>query len=173
MKFIHWKDLTDEQKNARLKKIFGAAAVIFIVILVLLLMRCEGCSSDSTKKKRDFGDGKGHAYGEEISGADIFNDDYGKDSEDYTLVDSQADIDAEQKRKIEEEVLAKKALEESESKKATEEATEKELAEKKAKEEAERKELEEEKAKKIAEQKAKQAAKEEAVPDAGADEHSY
>ena len=58
MKFIHWKELTDEQKNIRLKKLFGAAIVVFIVILVLLLMRCEGCSSDSTKRKRDFGDGK-------------------------------------------------------------------------------------------------------------------
>ena len=102
MKFIHWKDLTDELKNARLKKIFGAAAVIFIVILVLLLMRCEGCSSESTKKKRDFGDGKGHSYGEEFSGAGLFNDEYGKDSEDYTLTDSENDIEEELKRKAEE-----------------------------------------------------------------------
>ena len=96
MKFIHWKELSDEQKNIRLKKVFGATAVVFIVIIVLLLMRCEGCSSDSTKRKRDFGDGKGHSYGEEISGADIFNDEYGKGFEDYTLVDSQTDIEAEQ-----------------------------------------------------------------------------
>ena len=72
MKFIRWKNLSEEEKNKRLKNICCGMAVIFLIILILLLMKCEGCSSESRKKGRDFSDGKGHSYGEEISGADIF-----------------------------------------------------------------------------------------------------
>ena len=77
MKIKRWKELSEEEKNLRLKKICGAVAVIFVIVLLLLLMKCEGCSSSSSKK-RNFFDGKGHAYGERLSGNDLFDNEYGK-----------------------------------------------------------------------------------------------
>ena len=90
MKFKRWKDLSEEEKNIRLKKICSGAAVVFVIVLLLLLMKCQGCSSESRGKNgRNFFDGKGHNYGEEISGAGIFDNEYGKGVEDYTLSDSE------------------------------------------------------------------------------------
>ena len=37
-------------------------------------MKCEGCSSESRRKGRDFSDGRGHSYGERMSGNDLFDD---------------------------------------------------------------------------------------------------
>ena len=94
MKLLRWKDLNDTQKNSCLKKICTGAAVLFLIILILLLMKCESCSTES-KKHRDFSDGKGHSYGEKLSGAELFNDEYGKDAEEYSLIQQDEDIDNE------------------------------------------------------------------------------
>ena len=40
MKFKRWKDLSEEEKNIRLKKICSGAAVVFVIVLLLLLMKC-------------------------------------------------------------------------------------------------------------------------------------
>ena len=85
MKLARWKNLTEEEKNKLLKKLFTASALVFIVILVLLLMRCQGCSNQKNRGENDFSDGKGHVYGQKISGEELFNDEYGKGVEEYPL----------------------------------------------------------------------------------------
>ena len=124
MNFKRWKDLSDEEKNIRLKKICGGAAVVFVIVILLLLMKCEGCSSEGRRKHgRNFYDGKGHSYGEELSGAGIFDNEYGKGVEEYTLSDSDSDSDEARRRK-EAELAALKASEEQAAREAEEAAEE-------------------------------------------------
>lgn len=155
MKFKFWKDLSDEQKEKLLKKICGITAFVFIIVILLLIMKCEGCSSTS-RKRRNFSDGKGHSYGEKFSGSDIFDNDYGKGVEEYPLFD----FDDE---------AARRMAEENARLKAEKEAAEKLEAEKLAAQKAEAERLEnekkakktaDEKNKKLAEEKAKKAAEE-------------
>lgn len=157
MKFKFWKDLSDEQKEKLLKKICGITALVFIIVILLLIMKCEGCSSTS-RKRRNFSDGKGHSYGEKFSGSDIFDNDYGKGVEEYPLFD----FDDE---------AALRMAEENARLKAEKEAAEKLEAEKLAAQKAEAERLEnekkakktaDEKNKKLAEEKAKKAAEEKA-----------
>lgn len=157
MKFKFWKDLSDEQKEKLLKKICGITALVFIIVILLLIMKCEGCSSTS-RKRRNFSDGKGHSYGEKFSGSDIFDNDYGKGVEEYPLFD----FDDE---------AARRMAEENARLKAEKEAAEKLEAEKLAAQKAEAERLEnekkakktaDEKNKKLAEEKAKKAAEEKA-----------
>ena len=84
MIFKHWRNLSENQKNALLKKLGIAGAVIFIFCLVLLLMKCQSCGSGSSKK-RNFNDSEGHSYGEEISGSDIFDEKFENATEDFTI----------------------------------------------------------------------------------------
>ena len=102
MKLKFWKDLSKEQKEKILKRVCAGAAVIFVVILLLLLMKCEGCSSASRRKIRDFSDGRGHNYGEKLNGAELFDNEYGEGEEDLERLDSEAEA-AEKARKAEEE----------------------------------------------------------------------
>lgn len=157
MKFKFWNDLSDEQKEKLLKKICGITALVFIIVILLLIMKCEGCSSTS-RKRRNFSDGKGHSYGEKFSGSDIFDNDYGKGVEEYPLFD----FDDE---------AARRMAEENARLKAEKEAAEKLEAEKLAAQKAEAERLEnekkakktaDEKNKKLAEEKAKKAAEEKA-----------
>ena len=157
MKFKFWNDLSDEQKEKLLKKICGITALVFIIVILLLIMKCEGCSSTS-RKRRNFSDGKGHSYGEKISGSDIFDNDYGKGVEEYPLFD----FDDE---------AARRMAEENARLKAEKEAAEKLEAEKLAAQKAGAERLEnekkviktaDEKNKKIAEEKAKKEAEEKA-----------
>lgn len=165
MKFKFWKDLSDEQKEKLLKKICGITALVFIIVLLLLIMKCEGCSSTS-RKRRNFSDGKGHSYGEKFSGSDIFDNDYGKGVEEYPLFD----FDDEAARRMAEEnarlKAEKEAAEKLEAEKLAAQKAEAERLEneKKAKKTADEKnkKLAEEKAKKQAEEKAKKAAEEKA-----------
>ncbi len=151
MKFNFWKKLTDEQKEQLLRKISIGAAIVFVVILLLLLMKCEGCSAKKNRK-RDFSDGRGHSYGEEFSGADIFNNAYGEGAEDYTIYNSINNDDDEERKRLEEEARLKAEKEAAEKAEAERIA----LEEKKRKEEAAaQKKLEDEKAKKSAEEKAR------------------
>lgn len=161
MKFKFWNDLSDEQKEKLLKKICGITALVFIIVILLLIMKCEGCSSTS-RKRRNFSDGKGHSYGEKISGSDIFDNDYGKGVEEYPLFD----FDDE---------AARRMAEENARLKAEKEAAEKLEAEKLAAQKAEAERLEnekkakktaDEKNKKIAEEKAKKEAEEKAKKEA-------
>ncbi len=149
MKFKFWKDLSDEQKEKLLKKICGITALVFIIVILLLIMKCEGCSSTS-RKRRNFSDGKGHSYGEKFSGSDIFDNDYGKGVEEYPLFD----FDDE---------AARRMAEENARLKAEKEAAEKLEAEKLAAQKAEAERLEnEKKAKKTADEKNKKSAEEKA-----------
>lgn len=165
MKFKFWKDLSDEQKEKLLKKICGITALVFIIVILLLIMKCEGCSSTS-RKRRNFSDGKGHSYGEKFSGSDIFDNDYGKGVEEYPLFD----FDDEAARRMAEEnarlKAEKEAAEKLEAEKLAAQKAEAERLEneKKAKKTADEKnkKLAEEKAKKQAEEKAKKAAEEKA-----------
>lgn len=165
MKFKFWKDLSDEQKEKLLKKICGITALVFIIVILLLIMKCEGCSSTS-RKRRNFSDGKGHSYGEKFSGSDIFDNDYGKGVEEYPLFD----FDDEAARRMAEEnarlKAEKEAAEKLEAEKLAAQKVEAERLEneKKAKKTADEKnkKLAEEKAKKQAEEKAKKAAEEKA-----------
>ena len=165
MKFKFWKDLSDEQKEKLLKKICGITALVFIIIILILIMKCEGCSSTS-RKRRNFSDGKGHSYGEKFSGSDIFDNDYGKGVEEYPLFD----FDDEAARRMAEEnarlKAEKEAAEKLEAEKLAAQKAEAERLEneKKAKKTADEKnkKLAEEKAKKQAEEKAKKAAEEKA-----------
>lgn len=160
MKFKFWKDLSDEQKEKLLKKICGITALVFIIVILLLIMKCEGCSSTS-RKRRNFSDGKGHSYGEKFSGSDIFDNDYGKGVEEYPLFD----FDDEAARRMAEEKARlkaeKEAAEKLEAEKLAAQKAEAERLEneKKAKKTADEKnkKLAEEKAKKQAEEKAKKA----------------
>ena len=138
MKIKLWKDLTAEEKEKLLKRICGAAAVIFVIIFILLLMKCEGCSSES-KRQRKYADGRGHAYGEELYGTDIFNDDYGKGVEDYTLLSDDQDAQILRLQLAEEEKIK---AEEEERIKAEKEAAEKAAFEKAAAEKAAREKAE-------------------------------
>ena len=45
MKFKRWKDLSDEEKNIRLRRIFGGAAIVFVGVLLLN----GNISGDATK----------------------------------------------------------------------------------------------------------------------------
>ena len=165
MKFKFWKDLSDEQKEKLLKKICGITALVFIIVILLLIMKCEGCSSTS-RKRRNFSDGKGHSYGEKFSGSDIFDNDYGKGVEEYPLFD----FDDEAARRMAEEnarlKAEKEAAEKLEAEKLAAQKAEAERLEneKKAKKTADEKnkKIAEEKAKKQAEEKAKKAAEEKA-----------
>lgn len=165
MKFKFWNDLSDEQKEKLLKKICGITALVFIIVILLLIMKCEGCSSTS-RKRRNFSDGKGHSYGEKFSGSDIFDNDYGKGVEEYPLFD----FDDEAARRMAEEnarlKAEKEAAEKLEAEKLAAQKAEAERLEneKKAKKTADEKnkKLAEEKAKKQAEEKAKKAAEEKA-----------
>lgn len=158
MKFKFWKDLSDEQKEKLLKKICGITALVFIIVILLLIMKCEGCSSTS-RKRRNFSDGKGHSYGEKFSGSDIFDNDYGKGVEEYPLFD----FDDEAARRMAEEnarlKAEKEAAEKLEAEKLAAQKAEAERLgnEKKAKKTADEKnkKLAEEKVKKQAEEKAK------------------
>ena len=78
MKIKFWNNLSDKEKEKLLKRICGGTAVLFVIILLLLLMKCEGCSSSAKRNGRDFTDGRGHAYGEELSGTNLFDDSYGQ-----------------------------------------------------------------------------------------------
>ena len=162
MKFKRWKDLSDEEKNIRLKRICGGVAFVFVLALLLLLMKCEGCSSANRRKNgRNFYDGKGHAYGEEISGADLFDSEYGKGVEDYSLLDSDSNSDSDLEKAARE--AEAKAAREAEAKAAEKKAAEKKAAaERKA--EAERIAAEEKKRK--ADEKARLAAEEKARKEA-------
>lgn len=158
MKFKFWKDLSDEQKEKLLKKICGITALVFIIVILLLIMKCEGCSSTS-RKRRNFSDGKGHSYGEKFSGSDIFDNDYGKGVEEYPLFDFD---DEAARRKAEENARLKAEKEAAEKLEAEKLAAQKAEAErlgneKKAKKTADEKnkKLAEEKVKKQAEEKAK------------------
>ncbi len=139
MKLKRWKDLSDQEKNARLKKIGGGLAIVFVIVFLLLLMKCQGCSSG----RRNFYDGRGHSYGEKISGADLFDNEYGKGAEDYSLLDSDSDLEAaareaaEAERRKEAELAARKAAEEEAARDA--EAKAKADAERKAKADADKK----------------------------------
>lgn len=165
MKFKFWKDLSDEQKEKLLKKICGITALVFIIVILLLIMKCEGCSSTS-RKRRNFSDGKGHSYGEKFSGSYIFDNDYGKGVEEYPLFN----FDDEAARRLAEEnarlKAEKEAAEKLEAEKLAAQKAEAERLEneKKAKKTADEKnkKLAEEKAKKQAEEKAKKAAEEKA-----------
>ena len=120
MKFNFWKKLTDEQKEQLLRKISIGAAIVFVFILLLLLMKCEGCSAKKNRK-RDFSDGRGHSYGEEFSGADIFNNAYGEGAEDYTIYNSINNDDDEDRKRLEEEArlkAEKEAAEKAEAERA-------------------------------------------------------
>ena len=169
MKFKFWNDLSDEQKEKLLKKICGITALVFIIVILLLIMKCEGCSSTS-RKRRNFSDGKGHSYGEKISGSDIFDNDYGKGVEEYPLFD----FDDEAARRMAEEnarlKAEKEAAEKLEAEKLAAQKAEAERLEneKKAKKTADEKnkKIAEEKAKKQAEEKAKKEAEEKAKKEA-------
>lgn len=169
MKFKFWNDLSDEQKEKLLKKICGITALVFIIVILLLIMKCEGCSSTS-RKRRNFSDGKGHSYGEKISGSDIFDNDYGKGVEEYPLFDFD---DEAARRMAEENALLKAEKEAAEKLEAEKLAAQKAEAErleneKKAKKTADEKnkKIAEEKAKKEAEEKAKKQAEEKAKKEA-------
>ena len=170
MQFKCWKDLSDEEKNIRLRRICGGAAIVFVIVMLLLLMKCEGCSSASHRKNgRNFYDGKGHSYGEEFSGADLFDNEYGKGVEDYSLLDSDSNSDSDlEKAAREAEAKAAREAEAKAAREAETKAAEKKAAEKKAaaerKAEAERKAAEEKKRK--ADEKARLAAEEKARKEA-------
>ena len=171
MKLRFWKDLTEQEKEKRLKKIWMGSAIVLLVIIILLLMKCEGCSSAS-RKSRNYADGKGHIYGEKLSGNDIFDDNYGQGAEDYTSEESdQTGAEAEARRQAEtaqaEEAKRRADAEaeklEEESRPAMAEAEQSAEAKDRAKaeKEAEAERLaEEEKSKQLADEKAKKAAEE-------------
>ena len=169
MKFKFWNDLSDEQKEKLLKKICGITALVFIIVILLLIMKCEGCSSTS-RKRRNFSDGKGHSYGEKISGSDIFDNDYGKGVEEYPLFyfdDEAARRMAEEnaRLKAEKEAAEKLEAEKLAAQKAEAERLENEKKAKKTADEKNKK-IAEEKAKKQAEEKAKKEAEEKAKKEA-------
>ena len=151
MEFKRWKDLSDEEKDKRLKKICSyAASALFIIIFLLILMKCEACSS-TYRHNRDFSDGRGHAYGERLSGNDLFADDYDtiiqSDSE-KDDAEKAAELEAARLKAAEEEEARLKAEKEAAEKAETEKAEAERLAAEKKNQKAEEEKIKKAEAKK-------------------------
>ena len=164
MKFKFWKELSEEEKEKLLKRICYGAAILFVIIFILFLMKCQGCSEASARKRRNFSDGRGHSYGEEIDGAGIFDKDYGQGAEVYNslstslddnekrLKNERAAEEAKKRKSAEVEEMSRESEEEKLSKAQSKKAAEEE---KKRRASEEKKKVEEEKKIKAAEEKQK------------------
>ncbi len=169
MNFKRWKNLTEQEKEKRLKRIWTVTSGIFILIILLLLMKCEGCSSDTPRKNRDFTDGRGHSYGEQLSGSSLFVNGY-ENGADYSSelsnglssnqlsLEEKERLEAEEKAELKAEEEKKIKTDEDKKLKADEEKKLKAAEEKKIKAEEEKKrKAEEDKKRKLEEEKKRKA----------------